>query len=220
MRFPLKVVLVTAFLTMLPTVVAAQANVGFRGGLSLASIGGDDVVEGLDSRTGLNIGGFVNVPLSDVVGLQFGAGFVQKGFEETEAGVKVELGVDYLELPLLLTLSPPTTGNVGFNFFFGPAVAFKTSCNLSGSEGGVEVSFDCDDPDFEVDLKTVDFGAMVGAGLDIGVTDNISVVVEGFYNLGLTKIDDSGADDNVKNRAFSFLAGLSFSVGTARVASR
>lgn len=212
MRFPLKAVLVTAFLMTLPTVVAAQANVGFRGGLSLASLGGDDV-EDLGSKTGLNIGGFVHVPLSDVVGLQFGAGFVQKGFKETELGVKFEFGVDYLELPLLLTLSPPTTGNVGFNFFFGPAVGFKTGCSVSGSEGGVKVSVDCDDPEFEVDLKSVDFGAMVGAGLDIGVTDNVSVVIEGFYNLGLTKIDDSGVDANVKNRAFAVLAGLSFSLG-------
>ncbi len=212
MRFPLKAVLVTAFLMTLPTVVAAQVNVGFRGGLSLASLGGDDA-EDLDSTKGLNIGGFVNVPLSDVVGLQFGASFVQKGTEETEAGVKFELGIDYLEIPVLLTLSPRTTGNVGFNFFFGPAVAFKTGCSVSGSEGGVKVSVDCDDPDFEADLKSVDFGAMVGAGLDISVTDNVSVVVEGFYNLGLTNIDDSGDDNNVKNRAFSLLAGLSFSVG-------
>ena len=41
MRFPFKAVLVTAFLMTLPTGVAAQASVGFRGGLSLASVGGD-----------------------------------------------------------------------------------------------------------------------------------------------------------------------------------
>lgn len=208
-----RIILTTAFLITLPTVVAAQATVGFRGGLSLASVGGDDA-EDLDSTTGVNIGGFVNVPLSDVLGLQIGAGFVQKGAEETELGVKIEIGVDYIEIPVLLMLSPPTTGNVGFNFFFGPAVSFKTGCSLSASEGGVDVSIDCDDPEFEADLKSVDFGAMLGAGLDIGVTDNISVVVEGFYNLGLTKIDDSGFDDDVKNRVFSLLAGLSFKLGS------
>ena len=69
------------------------------------------------------------------------------------------------------------------------------------------------DPQFDVPLKSVDLGAMVGAGLDIGLTGNVSVVLEGFYNLGLTKIDDSGVDDDTKNWAFSILAGLSFSVG-------
>ena len=54
---------------------------------------------------------------------------------------------------------------------------------------------------------------MVGAGLDIGLTRNVSLVLDGFYNLGVTKIDDSGVNDDVKNRAFSILTGLSFSVG-------
>lgn len=38
-----------------------------------------------------------------------------------------------------------------------------------------------------------------------------SLVVELFYDLGLTMIDDTG--DDVKNRAFSILAGLSFKLG-------
>ena len=50
------------------------------------------------------------------------------------------------------------------------------------------------------------------AGLDIGLTGNVSLVLDGFYNLGVKKIDDSGIDDDTKNRAFSILAGLSFSV--------
>lgn len=212
MRSQLNAVLVTALLMAPPTAVAGQTTLGFRGGLSLATLGGDDI-ESIDSRTGLNIGGFVNIPLSDVLGLQIGAGFAQKGFSETELGVDVSFEVDYIEIPLLLTLSPPTTGNVGFNFFIGPALGFKASCNVTGSEDGVTVSVDCDDPDFELDLKSVDFGAMVGAGLDIGLTDNVALIIEGFYNLGLNKIDDSGDDDDVKNRAFSLLAGLSFSVG-------
>lgn len=212
MRFPLKTVLVTTFLLALPTMVAAQASVGFRGGLSYATLSGDDV-EDLDSRKGLNIGGFVNVPLSDVAGLQFGAGFVQKGATETELGVDIEIGLDYLEIPVLLTLSPPTTGKVGFNFFVGPAVSFETGCSISGSEDGVEISFDCDDPEFEVELKSVDFGAMVGAGLDISVADKVSLVIDAFYNLGLTNLDDSGDEEDGKHRAFSLLAGLSFVVG-------
>ena len=75
------------------------------------------------------------------------------------------------------------------------------------------MSIDCDDSEFEIEVKDVDFGAMAGAGLHIGVTGNLSLVVEGFYNLGLTNIDDSGDEDTVKNRAIYVLAGLSFSVG-------
>ena len=78
MRFSLKTVLVTGLFMVLPAVAAGQSTVGFRGGLSVASLGGDDA-EDLDSRTGLRFGGFFNVPVSDVLGVQVGAGFVQKG---------------------------------------------------------------------------------------------------------------------------------------------
>ena len=212
MRFSLKTVLVTGLFMVLPAVAAGQSTVGFRGGLSVASLGGDDA-EDLDSRTGLRFGGFFNVPVSDVLGVQVGAGFVQKGASETELGVDLDFKLGYIEIPLLLTLSPSTNGSVGFTFSVGPAVGFKTGCNVSATDAGVTVDFDCDDPTVDVDLKSFEVGAMVGAGLDIGLTDSVSLVLDGLYNFGFTKIDDSGVDDDVKNRAFSILAGVSFSVG-------
>ena len=212
MRFSLKVVLVTVLFMALPAVAAGQSTVGFLGGLSLATLGGDDAVD-LDSRTGLRFGGFFKVPISDVLGVQVGAGFVQKGASETELGVDLELKLGYIEIPLLLTLSPSTNGNVGFTFSVGPAVGFKTGCKFSATDAGVTVEADCDDSFVDFDLKSFEVGAMVGAGLDIGLTDSVSLVLDGFYNFGLTKIDDSGVNDDTKNRAFSILAGLSFSVG-------
>jgi len=212
MRFSLKVVLVSVLFMALPAVAAGQSTVGFRGGLRLASLGGDDA-EDLDSRTGLSFGGFFNIPVSDVLGVQLGAGFVQKGASETELGVDVDFKLGYIEIPLLLTLSPPTSGNVGFTFSVGPAVGFNTGCTVSATDAGVTVEFDCDDPSIGFDVKSFELGAMVGAGLDIGLTESISLVLDGFYNFGFTKVDDTGVDDDVKNRAFSILAGVSFSVG-------
>ena len=143
MRIPLKTVLVTALLMTVPTVVAGQATIVLRGGLSVATLGGDNAGN-VDSRAALNIGGFVKLPLPGVLGMQLGAGFAMKGAEETEQGVEIKLDVDYIEIPILLTLSPPTTGNVGFNFFIGPALGFKTGCNASFGQAGVRVSVDCD----------------------------------------------------------------------------
>ena len=194
----------------LPVVAAGQSTFGIRGGLSIASFGGDDAGDPA-SRKGFSIGGFFNVPLSGTIGVEVGAGFVQKGATETELGVETELAINYIEIPLLLTLSPPTTGNVGFNFFVGPALSFKTSCDASVSEDGVTVNFACAVADLP--LKSFDLGAMVGAGLEFGLTESASLVFDLFYNLGLTKIDNSGVDDDTKNRAFSILAGVSFPVG-------
>ena len=78
-----------------------------------------------------------------------------------------------------------------------------------GAGSGI-LSLDCDDPDFDADLKSLDFGGMLGAGVNIGVGDNLSLVIDAFYNLGLAKITD---EDDLKNGAFYLLAGLSFTVG-------
>ncbi len=212
MRFSLRTVLVTALLMTLPAVAAGQSTLGFRGGLSLASLGGDDA-EDLDSRTGLSFGGFFNVPVSDVLGVQVGAGFVQKGAKQTESGIDIEFELGYVEIPLLLTYSPPTSGNVGFTFSVGPAVGFNTGCTISATDAGVTVELDCDDPSLGVDVKSFELGAMVGAGLDIGLTESVSLVLDGLYNFGFTKIDGSDVNNDIKNRAFSILVGASFSVG-------
>ena len=207
MRLPLKTVLVTTLLMTLQTGVAGQ-TLGFQGGFSLASFGGDGA-DGSDSRTALSFGGFFNVPVSNVLGVQVGAGFAQKG--ATGLGdVGGALEMDYLEIPLLLTFSPPTTGSVGFNLFLGPALDFTTGCTAIDNQTGVTLRFDCNDDS----LKSVNWGAMVGAGLEIGLIGRISLVLDGFYNLGITNIYDIvGIDDDTKHRALSILAGLSLSVG-------
>ncbi len=87
MRFSLKTVLLTILLMSLPTVVVGQSTLGVRGGLSVASLGGDDA-DNLDSRTALSFGGFFNVPVSDVLGVQVGAGFVQKGQKRPSSALR------------------------------------------------------------------------------------------------------------------------------------
>ena len=217
-----KTVLVTALFMTLPAVAVGQSTLGFRGGLSLTSLGGRQT-EGFETRTGISFGGFFNVPVSDVLGVQVGAGFVQKGasfsgwvipadpgFEVPSFDLEFEMG--FIEIPLLLTLSLPTVGNVGFTFSVGPVVGFETGCNTSLS-GGVTVELDCHDPMSESDLKFFEVGAMVGAGLEIGLTESVSLILDGLYNVGLPTTSGSGIVDDTKNRALSILAGVSFSLG-------
>ena len=94
MRFSLRMVLVTALLATLPAVAAGQSTLGFRVGQSRTSLGGD--ARGFDSRTGPSFGGFFNFPVSDVLGVQVGAGFVQKGAEETDLGVDTQIALSYI----------------------------------------------------------------------------------------------------------------------------
>ena len=124
MRNLVRTILAFALLAMLPAVASAQIDVGIRGGLNLSSFGGadaDDVDFGFTgTRTAVNIGAFLNVPVSDVFGVQIGGAYSKKGGQETEEGVDITLGLDYAEFSILAKISPPTEGSVGFDLFLGP----------------------------------------------------------------------------------------------------
>lgn len=64
-----------------------------------------------------------------------------------------------------------------------------------------------------LDVKSTDFGAVLGAGLEYGL-GTTAILVDGRLGLGLTSIADSeGFDFDVKNRVFSLLIGVSFPLG-------
>lgn len=214
MRSFFRIALATALVTMLPGAVSAQTEIGFRGGVNFSTLSGDDI-DDADSRTALNIGGFVTLPVSPVFGIQIGVGFTSKGAKDTEDGVTSSVTFDYIEIPVLAKISVPTAGNVGIHFLAGPAISFRTSCSIDAEGMGVSVSVDCDDTTIfdPVEIKKTDFSVMVGGGLNFSIAPNISLLVELMYNLGLTQLGDSGVEDDVKNRVFSILAGLSFKLG-------
>ena len=60
------------------------------------------------------------------------------------------------------------------------------------------------------DLKSTDFGAMAGPGIDIATSGSISVPLDVLYNLGPSSNPESG---DVKNRAFSIMAGIGGPLG-------
>ena len=72
----------------------------------------------------------------------------------------------------------------------------------------MEISVDCDD-EFD-ELTSMDLGAVAGAGASIATSGSLSVSVDAVYNLGLSSISES---DDVKNRAFSIMAGIRIPIG-------
>jgi hypothetical protein len=214
----LAVVLVLLF--FLPPPSSGQVSLGFQGGLSLAKITEDNpsLSEEWEYQEGVAVGAFLDIPVSDMVILQPGLNYVQKGAsasgQEDGGSYETELDLGIIEIPLLLKINIPTDGRVTPHLLVGPAIGFKTGCEISWSfrfQGESESDTeDCDD-----ETKSIDFGGMFGAG--VGITAGPGEVVLGArYNLGLITVDDPPAGEeemDVKTRAFSFLAGYSFPVG-------
>ena len=203
---PLCAVLFTVSL-LAPGSAWSQTTLLVQGGASLATLGGSDV-DSADSQAGIRVGASAILPLRTNLDLQLGAAYAAKGATEQEFGVDIELGLGYLELPLLLRFQPSVGGTISPHFMVGPALALRVSCNAAATGAGLEISIDCDD-DFD-DLKSMDFGAMAGAGMDIATSGSLSVSVDVLYSLGLSSISES---DDVKNRAFSIVAGVAFPIG-------
>ena len=191
-----------------PGSVYGQTGLSLQAGASLATLGGSDVASA-DYRIGMRVGASAIFPFSANLDLQFGAAYVAKGATEHELGVDIAVELDYFEIPLLLRLSPSVDGTISPHFTVGPALSFRLKCSASGSAEGLKISGDCDefaDPD---DLKSMDFGAMAGAGIDIATSGSLSVSLDLLYNFGLSSISES----DEKNRAFSILAGVTFPIG-------
>lgn len=184
---------------------AAQQNMfGVKGGLVAAELDGD--IEGLATRTGLGVGGFLQVMIGPSFSVQPEALFLRKGASEDDGG-DGEVKVNYLQVPILVQYHVSVPG-VSPRVFAGPSLAFEVGCDVE--EDGVAGS--CEAEGF--DTKSADFGLVFGAGVDIPA-GGVVVTLDGRYDLGVTDITDveGGEGLEVKNRAWELFAGVGFPFG-------
>ena len=66
--------------------------------------------------------------------------------------------------------------------------------------------------DIKDEVKSFDFGVVFGGGLDFAAGSG-SFVIDIRYTLGLTSVDDSGFDADLKNKVFSASIGYALGVG-------
>jgi len=183
---------------------------GLKGGLNFANLHGDDVEDlglgDLDSKMGLCLGGFVTYSISDMFAIQPEVLFTMKGAKkEVEVQgetLKVTGSLNYLEIPVLAKLSIPGQGSFVPNLFIGPYLAIKLSGKWKVEYAGASAETDIED------LKGTDFGVVCGAGVDLALGSS-KVTVDARYTLGLTTIDASEWEADIKNGVFSLMVGYS-----------
>lgn len=197
-------------LALVPLPARAQVAIGASGGLSLSTLTGDDIGEDeAERRTGLLVGGFASVPLSEMISLTTGLYYVQKGAEDLD---DVTLELDYLEVPLLLQVELFQNEQTAFSVFAGPAIAFEIGCEV----GSGSMSVDCDSDvleDVGVETQSLTVDAIVGAGVRVMTSETMFLLANAGLDLGLTSIDDSELDADVKNSSWFLQAGLGWIVG-------
>lgn len=187
------VILVAVAFGAVPVRGQHGTTIGVRGGISVASASFDPDVFDEENRTGFAGGAFVDFDLG-VLGFQVAGVYNAKGVQ-TEVG---ELDLAYIELPAVVKIGIPLAV-LKPSVFGGASVAFRTSCEIDGTE--------CSEDAF----SSTDFLGVLGADLAIYL-GGISLWADARYNVGLRDIDDaSDLFGDLKNRNWSLTAGLGFS---------
>ena len=164
--------------------------------------GGDADSEGMDTgfRTGMALGGFVTYSLSDNFSVQPELAYSMQGasYEAKEGDAEITLKLDYLQIPVLAKYQVND-----FNFFGGPVFAFNLNDEAEMEDNGHTTESDLDD------VAGMSFDLAFGAGYEFPLTQG-AVTVDARYDLGLTTIDDSDAEADVKNGVISVMVGYRF----------
>lgn len=180
--------------------LGAQATTfGVRAGVSVASAS-VDVGETFDksNRTGFAGGVFLDMGGSGPLGFQVGAEYTQMGVDLDFGQAVDELSLDYLEIPAVVKLGLPLRV-VRPSVFVGAGLGFNTGCDKDG--------VDCGD-----DVSSTQWSGIIGADLAI-YAGSVSLWADGRYHVGLNDIADSESYRQLKNRAWTFQAGLGFPMG-------
>jgi hypothetical protein len=121
----------------------------------------------------------------------------------------LSVNLSYIELAVLGRYSLGS-GPLRPTVFVGPTLGYNVGCEIELDDVG---AVDCDQDEFDVaTIKSTELGGVIGAGIDYDM-GGLVLVADARYGLGLTNIDDTGSDADVKNRAWTFMAGFSVPLG-------
>ncbi len=202
-------------LASMTSLAAAQNEhrIGFQGGITLAKLSGKGAADlNPTNRAGFLAGVFAELQLSPNFAISPEVNYVVKGTKISDGSADGNIKISYLQVPLLFKVLVPVKSSgktqIRPQFYAGPAIGFKSGCDFKISDGTTSLSGKCSDPGLDATLKSTDFSVIVGAGLGVG-----PVFFGARYDLGLIDINNDAAataDDAAKNRALSFMVGVSF----------
>lgn len=181
------------------TTAAFGAKVGWINSKFL----GEDA-DNQNNKSGLSAGVFLNITSgNEIIGFQPELLFSQKGSDFQVGNIREDYRLSYIEVPMLLKVSVPIS-SLRPNIFAGPYASFKVSETYTYTEVLTGATLTGED-----NTKSIDYGAIFGAGLDVNLSSAI-ITVDGRYNLGLQELEDADEPKDIKNGSFSFNVGIAF----------
>lgn len=213
----------TLALSLLPasSLSAQTAPFVLRGGINLSKFVGGDA-GATDARRGLNLGGSYRVLGVGPFSFWFEGYYRQKGADgirNLEQGGPVpttlQVGIDYIEIPVLLRLDIPVPSRKIRPYLQGgPAFGWKLDCSVTFSTvSDTPPQQNCDDllgGGLQDKLRNYEQGVVLGGGIDFNILGRL-----GGFNLdarltrGLSRLATGTDQTDVRNQSFTLMLGYS-----------
>ncbi|MEP6507232.1 MAG: porin family protein [Gemmatimonadales bacterium] len=175
-------------------------------GVNYSTLSGSDVMDA-KYRTGFAGGGQLQADFPGGLFFRTAILYSQRGAEATVDVTKVTLKESYVEVPLLLGYSFAMEGSSTKPFIMaGGQVGAKVSCDISGTVSGTALNFKCDDSAVDIQAKTIDYGAVGGAGVMFSAAGG-TMSIDARYYFGLADVTETS---NAKHRGFT--AGIAYMI--------
>ena len=196
MRLRCAVILVALLVLFADQSFAQPVTGGVKGGANFSRIAFGELDESLDRKTGLVIGAFVSVPMTELFAFQPEILYSNKGgkFEQLD-GDEIKTNLNFLQFPLLFranfaagTFRPFVAG--------GPAFGFRTGADIDGPDDNEQNITD--------EIEDVEFNGVIGGGLQFGLLS-----VEFRYDWGFNNLSVFESAE-LKTRTMSILVGFDF----------
>lgn len=189
---------------------AQDVKYGLKGGLNISNFTGDTDGANLKSRAGFNVGGFVEIKLSEKFSIQPELLYSTQGTKIANIGDylddefftgDINFNLSYINVPVMFKYYVAEK----FSIEAGPQIGFLTSAKTKTKLDGFSQTVEDDVKD---SFESIDFGLNFGAGYDF--TEHFAIGAR--YNLGLANIAKTEAGDDTKlhNSVFSFSAAYKF----------
>ena len=111
-----------------------------------------------------------------------------------------EANLSYLEVPLFLKMRLPWSV-LAPNVYAGPSVAYLHSAKITQSGTATDTTST---------TNRLEYSFYVGAGLDLLISEKISIGASARYGWGLSDINSGSFQADIFNRVLQVLAGVQF----------
>jgi hypothetical protein len=221
----IKKIFATSFFTLtMMNIIHAQVTYGIRSGVNYATWKGDDIqiIEDLvdktdgyivtKGRTGLHIGGYVNIPISNTFSFEPGIAYSKKGYslkgdfqipvlKYLNINARAQVQSHYIDMPLVLRAKVYK----GLNVYAGPQVSYLVRSTLNAKLGVFGITLFNRGVGITSRFNKIDMGLTGGIGYQFENGLNL----QAGYDYGLSTLDKN-ENYAAYNRVVKVSVGFSF----------